>query len=296
MASHCCQSDMFSGQRTIALKTREVQPGVRCSSSASASRCRAVARFRTLVRAVPAFISAPWNQSRECSRCKAERMCPLFCRSSQTISVGRCWRRRRPRIRWPVPRASIATPLRSTIRLSRQTSPRPTAAGKSAASRGLSSSSALRFSRWARPGAWCRRRSRCTIPSLPGRRGAAGRGCRWFAAPPRGPSTFLICCQYHHAVVQCVPVGENPQKIARDTTDRAMASVHLFTRFSNPDQARGGASGDKSSRRRSGLGGTSTPSPNHTIRLECRHCGGDRRKREGCLIPCRGGGGDGQAG
>ena len=122
---------MFSGQRTIALKIREVQPGVRCNCIARASRCSAVARLTTFVRAVPAFKRAPWNQSRECSRCEGERMCPSFCRSSQTISVGRCWRRRRPRIRWPVPKASIVTPLRSTIELPRQTSPRPTASGKS---------------------------------------------------------------------------------------------------------------------------------------------------------------------
>jgi len=48
-----------------------------------------------------------------------------FARSSQTISVGRCWRRRRPRIRWPVPNASMVTPLRRDDRVPRQTSPRP---------------------------------------------------------------------------------------------------------------------------------------------------------------------------
>ena len=83
------RATMLSGQRTIDLKICEVQPGVRCSSMASASRCRAVARLTTLVRAVPAFISVPWNQLREWSRCKAEPMWPSFCKSSQTISVGR---------------------------------------------------------------------------------------------------------------------------------------------------------------------------------------------------------------
>ena len=57
---------------------------------ARASRCRAVARLTTLVRAVPAFISVPWNQLREWSRCRADRMWPSFCRSSQMMSVGRC--------------------------------------------------------------------------------------------------------------------------------------------------------------------------------------------------------------
>ena len=40
---------------------------------------------------------------------------------------------------------------------------------------------------------------------------------------------------------------------------------------------RDGASSDKSSRRRSGLGGTGTPSPRHTTPRESRHFAGDRR-------------------
>ena len=66
----------------MAWKIRDVQPGWRCSSMAKASRCSAVARLTTLVRAVPAFISVPWNQLRECSRCTADCMWPSFCRSS----------------------------------------------------------------------------------------------------------------------------------------------------------------------------------------------------------------------
>ena len=66
---------MSRGHRSIARKIREVQPGVRRSSSASASRCSAVARLTTLVRFVPAFSSVPWNHCRECSRWTADSMC-----------------------------------------------------------------------------------------------------------------------------------------------------------------------------------------------------------------------------
>lgn len=96
---------------------------------ASASRCRAVARFTTFVRGVPAFISVPWNHVRDRSRAAADCMWLSFCRSSQTMSVGRSARLRRPRIRCPVPKASIPTPLRSTIAPERHTGPSPAAAG-----------------------------------------------------------------------------------------------------------------------------------------------------------------------
>ena len=74
--------------------TCDSQPGVRCNSIASASRCKAVARLTTFVVGVPALSNVPWNQSRECSRCAALSICESFCKSSQTIKVGRCSRLR----------------------------------------------------------------------------------------------------------------------------------------------------------------------------------------------------------
>ena len=49
--------------------------------------------------------------ARAFSRWRADSICESFCRSSQTMSVGRLARRRRPRMRWPVPKASMVTPL-----------------------------------------------------------------------------------------------------------------------------------------------------------------------------------------
>ena len=274
MASHCCQSDVFSGQRTIDLKTREVQPGVRCSSIASASRCRAVARLTTLVRAVPAFINVPWNQLRECSRCRAERMCPSFCKSSQTISVGRCWRRRRPRIRWPVPKASIVTPLRSTIELSRHTSPRPTASGKSLASRRFSSNSALRFSRWAQ--AWCLVSE--TIQMYGSQHSTAARSGRQSVpmvdlAPPRGPSTLSFVPRSVWAGVElfgqpAVHVRRRPAKVVRQILLAPGQQIEAAVGRGGPTAAPGRAGG-RSRRATSPTIGT------HRARLSTGHSVGD---------------------
>ena len=128
---------------------RLVQPAVSVSSTARASRCSAVARFTTFVCGVPALSSVPWNQVRAWPRWRTDSMWRSFWRSSQTSSVGRLARARRPRIRWPVPKASMVTPLRMTIRPACQMGPRPAARGYWRAISSLSTSSALRFSRWA---------------------------------------------------------------------------------------------------------------------------------------------------
>ena len=62
-------------------------------------------------------------------RAGAERMWSSFCKSSQMMSVGRAGPLRRPRTRWPVPNASIVTPLFSRIACPRQGAPRPVARG-----------------------------------------------------------------------------------------------------------------------------------------------------------------------
>ncbi len=73
-----------------------------------------------LVRLVPALSNRPWNHERERSRAGADVMCESFSRSSQTMSVGRFARRRRPRMRWPVPKASMVALLGSVMRLERK--------------------------------------------------------------------------------------------------------------------------------------------------------------------------------
>ena len=117
---------------------------------------------------------------------QAERCGRRFAGRRRRSASGRCWRRRRPRMRWPVPKASMVTPLRSTIMLPRHTSPRPTAAGKSLASRRFSSSSALMFSRSAQ--AWClvSETIQISVPTFDGRAERQGqRADGRFGAAPR---------------------------------------------------------------------------------------------------------------
>ena len=141
---------------------------------------------------VPALMSMPWNQLRDCSRCWVERMWLSFWRSSQTMSVGRCSRRLRPRSRWPVPKASMVTPLQRTIELLRHVAPLPAAPGYFSASSSFSTSSAFTFSKCRRPDAWCRKRSRYTARAFPMPRRYERQGAERRFAPPRGPSKLIL--------------------------------------------------------------------------------------------------------
>ena len=135
----------------------------------------------------------------ERSRWRADSMCESFWMSSQTMSVGRLARRRRPRMRWPVPKASMVTPLVRRIEFARSDAasgvgvqPPDHVLGVRLGQRGsLSASSSLRFSKWAM--AWWRVSE--TIQIYGSRFSSAARRTKASVtsvdlAPPRGPRTL----------------------------------------------------------------------------------------------------------